>query len=101
MADGQIGHLGRVAKFAMVIVEREQKSDEESATIQNLSAARIVAVQLAKKNIAMLLAPISHTFSRIHAIHNLRKISTMIKKVKNLSFFGNEMDTLPLEITTV
>ena len=90
MADGQIGHLGRGAKFAMAIVEREQKSDEGSAIIPNQSAARIVAVQLAKKNTAMLLAPISHTFSRIHAIHNPRKISTMIKKVKIMKFFfGN------------
>lgn len=90
MADGQIGHLGRVAKFAMAIVEREQKSDEGSAIIPNQSAARIVAVQLAKKNTAMLLAPTSHTFSRIHAILNLPKISTMIKKVKILKFFfGN------------
>ena len=80
MADGQIGHLGRVAKFAMAIVEREQKSDEGSAIIPNQSAARIFAVQLAKKNIAMSLAPTFHTFST-HAIHNLRKTSTMTKKV--------------------
>ena len=82
MADGQIGHLGRVAKFAMAIAEREPKSDDGSAIIPNQSVARIVAVQLAKKNIAMLLAQTSLTFSRIHAIHNPRKISTMIKKVK-------------------
>ena len=84
MADGQIGHLGRDAKFAMAIAEREPKSDEESATIRNLSAARIAEVQLEKRNIAMLHVPTSHIFSQTHAIHNPRKISIMIKKVKIL-----------------
>ena len=62
------------------LVAKEQKNADESAIIPNLSAARIVAVQLAKKNIAMSLAPTFHTFST-HAIHNLRKTSTMTKKV--------------------
>jgi hypothetical protein len=80
MADGQIGHLGRVAKFAMAIVEREQKRDEESAIIRNQSVARIAVVQLAKKNIAMSLVLTFHTFST-HVIHNQHKTYMMIKKV--------------------